>query len=349
MLINIIKKLQRDKINLFSRKSYLRMDKNERVSNFNNSVLKKLKFSSFDLAAYPETGFIYKILAKKLGVSKDQLILTPGSDFGIKTCFEYFCNNNKKKSFIGFEPTFGMVDVYSKLYNIKKINIKYNKKLDIDTNYILKKINKKISMILLANPNSPTGTIIDEKNILKIIGKAKKFQIPVVIDEAYNGFYKKSYLSFIKKFKNLIILRTFSKSYGLAGLRAGYLISNKSLIKEMCKFRPMYEINSIACKVISILLKNPSIEKKYVLETFKGKSYFQKELKKLEIEFLRTYANFIHINLKSKKKLIEKKLSKNKILTRKGPGVSGFESYLRITLGPKREMEKVIKILRKHI
>ena len=71
------------------------------------------------MAAYPETGFIYKILAKKLGVSKDQLILTPGSDFGIKTCFEYFCNN-KKKSFIGFEPTFGMVDVYSKLFIILK-------------------------------------------------------------------------------------------------------------------------------------------------------------------------------------------------------------------------------------
>ena len=112
---------------------------------------------------------------------------------------------------------------------------------------------------------------------------------------------------------------------------------------------PLKAITLPAPEVISILLKNPSIEKKYVLETFKGKSYFQKELKKLEIEFLRTYANFIHINLKSKKKLIEKKLSKNKILTRKGPGVSGFESYLRITLGPKREMEKVVKILRKHI
>ena len=169
-----------------------------------------------------------------------------------------------------------------------------------------------------------------------------------MIDEAYNGFYNFSYLKFIKKYKNLLVLRTFSKSFGLAGLRAGFLATNKNMAQELSKYKPMYEINSIACKVVNYLLNNKKISKNYISETIKGKKYFEEELKKLKIPFLKTYANFIHIDLKNKKKAIEKDLLKNKILTRKGPGVKGFESYLRITLGPTKFMKKVILILKKY-
>lgn len=347
MLNRKISKLKREKISFFSRKNFLRLDKNERVNKFPKNLIKTLNLTSFDLSAYPETGKIYKLLSKKIGISINQLLIIPGSEFGIRICLEYFCNK-KNSQVIALEPTFGMVDAYTKLYNIKKIQIPYNKLLEIDHKNFINKIKRNISLIIIANPNSPTGSIIKKNMLLNIISKANKFKIPVIIDEAYNGFYNFSYLKYLKKFNNLLILRTFSKSFGLAGLRAGYLISNKKIIKEIYKYKPMYEINSIACKIIEIFLKNPSIEKNYISKVNEGKIFLQKELLKMNIQFLKTYANFIHLNLKKKKNFIEKKLKSKKILTRKGPGVKGLDQFLRITLGPKEEMKNVIKILSKY-
>jgi histidinol-phosphate aminotransferase len=341
-----IKKLSREKLSLKTRKGFFRLDKNERISDFRNTIFNKIKLSSFDLTAYPETGKVYKSISKFFKIDNKNIIVIPGSEFGYRVCLEYF--NNKKKKIISLNPTFGMIEVYSRLFNIQRLDIGYDKNFELKFDLLLKNISSKISLIILANPNSPTGTILEKKKIFKILEKAKKKNIPVLIDEAYNGFYNFSYLKFIKKYKNLLVLRTFSKSFGLAGLRAGFLATNKNMAQELSKYKPMYEINSIACKVVNYLLNNKKISKNYISETIKGKKYFEEELKKLKIPFLKTYANFIHIDLKNKKKAIEKDLLKNKILTRKGPGVKGFESYLRITLGPTKFMKKVILILKKY-
>ena len=345
MKIRKIKKLDRDNIHFFSRKNYLRLDKNERVSDFRANIIKKIQLTSFDLSAYPETGFVYKSLANYLNISKKNLLMIPGSDFGYRICFEYFCINKNKK-IISLDPTFGMLEVYSKLYNIKKIKIGYNKNFSPNLTKLLKSINSKISLIVLANPNSPTGTILKFEKIIEIIKKAKKFNIPVLIDEAYFGFYQFSYIKLVNKFSNLLILRTFSKSFGLAGLRIGYLVANKNVIKEISKYKPMYEINSIACKIANFLIKNPKISTEYINKTNQGKKYLQKELIKLKIPYLKTYANFIHIGLGKFKTIVEKNLKRRKILVRKGPGVRGYEGYLRITLGPINEMKKVVKVLK---
>ena len=95
-------------------------------------------------------------------------------------CFEYFCTN-KKKRIITLEPTFGMVEVYSKLFNLKQIKINYNKKFNLNFEKLYKQINKTISLIVLANPNSPTGTIIEKNLIINILKKSKRLNIPVLI------------------------------------------------------------------------------------------------------------------------------------------------------------------------
>ena len=97
MKIKKIVGLRRDKISLSSRKDYLRLDKNERVSNFASNIINKIQLNSFDLTAYPETGKIYKQLSKINKLSKENFVLTAGSEFGIRMCFEYFCTNKKKE------------------------------------------------------------------------------------------------------------------------------------------------------------------------------------------------------------------------------------------------------------
>ena len=173
-------------------------------------------------------------------------------------------------------------------------------------------------------------------------------KIPILLDEAYYGFYKNSYIKYVKNFKNLIIIRTFSKVYGLAGIRLGYLVADPVIARNLFKFKAMYEINSIGCLIIELILKNKKIFNDHIKQISIGKKYFIKELDKLNINHLKTHGNFIHINLDKSINNFEKNLKKKGILVRKGPGVKGYENFQRITLGSKEQMKKVVAILKKY-
>ena len=345
---NWLKNINRYRGENFSRSRYLRLDKNERVINFPNYFLKlvKKKISSYDLSAYPDIERIYKLLSKLLKIPKEMIVLTAGSDIAIKTCFELFTEKNKK--IITITPTFGMIDVYSKLYNLKQIKINYKRDLTLDTPKLLKSLNKNISLVIIANPNSPTGTIIEKKILINLIKKMNSLNVPILLDEAYFGFYNNTYIKYVKKYKNLIIARTFSKSFGLAGIRMGYLVANTNVAKNLYKYKPMYEINSIGCLILEIILKNKKILNDHINQIKLGKKYFIQELNKMKIEHLKTYGNFIHINLGKKINNFESLLKKNGILVRKGPGVTGYENFQRITLGSKEQMQKLVVILKKY-
>ncbi len=341
-----LKNLIRLKPDQIDRSKFLRLDKNERVIEFESKFLNFLRKSlnTYNLSAYPNIEKIYDLLSKKIKISKNMICLTAGSDLAIKTCVEFF--TKEKSKVITLSPTFGMVDVYTKLYNLNNIQIGYDKKLNLNKKKLFDNLKKSVSLVILANPNSPTGTIIDKKTLLSIISKCNYLKIPIVIDEAYYGFYNFSYLQYVKKFRYLIIIRTFSKVYGLAGLRAGYIVAQKNFIEKLYKYKPMYEINTISCLAIEYLLKNQKIIKKHIFNIKKGKNFLIKKIRG-KYRFIDTYGNFFHINFGKKKSKFEKILKKNKILTRKGPGVKGFESYLRITLGSIKEMSKISNLIEK--
>lgn len=323
----------------------LRLDKNERISPFENFFLKKFisKINSNYFTSYPEISNLYSKIAKKHHLNQNQIVITAGSDAAIKNCFDLFVSPND--SVITLDPTFAMVGVYCKLFNAKQVKIKYNKQLKINTNQFLKKIIKKVSLIIIANPNSPTGTIIPEYNIKKIIEKAKKYNIPVLIDEAYYGFTKISCLNLLNQFNNIIISRTFSKAYGLAGLRIGYMISGKILSKLLYSYKPMYEVNSFAIVAAEILIDNSIIRNNYIKQTSKGKKLLISFLKKNNYEFLNTHTNFIFIKLKENQNKILGKIAKSDILIGSSLSIKGYKKYIRITTGPVKEIKKIISFL----
>jgi histidinol-phosphate aminotransferase len=342
-----ISRIYRSKNVQISRHKKLSLDKNERVSKFERNFFKKIhsKISSENFTKYPEVYNLYKALSKFHKLKINQFVVTTGIDGAIKSCFDLFVSKGNRV--IVLEPTFAMLDVYCKIAGAKKINIKYDKKLNLNINYLLKSINQKISLIVIANPNSPTGTLISESNIKKIIIKANIFNIPILVDEAYYGFTSNTVFPLVKKYKNLIVGRTFSKAYGIAGLRVGYIISNVKLAKLFFNVKSMYEINSIGILASIILIKNSNIHKKYIIETNKGLNLLIKYLKNNNVLYIKTHANFIYINIK-KINYFYKKLLKIGILTKKGMGVRGYENYLRVTLGPPKEMKKIISKLKIH-
>ena len=326
----------------------IRLDKNEKPDNHLNSFFKKFKknIKNDHLSAYPETEILYETISKKLKIDKRSIVLTPGSDAAIKTCFD-LCTKEKEKV-LTINPTFAMVDIYSKIKRVNQIKVNYDRNLNLNINKILKIVKKnKIALLIIANPNSPTGTIIDEKKLVDIITACHERKTIVLIDEAYYGFSKITKVKLIKKFPNLILSRTFSKAYGLAGCRVGFLVSNRDLATKLYNLRPMYEVNSIGILLANEIMKQPGIVQKYIKEQQDGKHYLISNLKKYKIPYLDSHANFIHINLFGKKKIAEKIFKNNNFLIRGGLNISGLENYLRISLAPTKTMKNVFKIIKK--
>ncbi len=326
----------------------IRLDKNEKPDNHLFGVLKKVtkNIKHEHLTAYPETEKIYDLISKKLNLKRESVVLTPGSDAGIKTCLDLCAEKND--TIITTDPTFAMVDIYSKIKRVKQIKIKYDENLRLDYKKIFKMVKiKKISLLIIANPNSPTGTIIPKNILLNIIKTCAKKNTIVLIDEAYFGFFKETLIKNIDKYKNLIISRTFSKAYGLAGCRVGFLAANSKLARRLYNLRPMYEINSVGVLAVQEILKRTKLVKKYVSDQLNAKQYLIKQLKQKKINYLDGYANFIYVDFKDKKKFAEKYFEKQNILIKGSLGIKKYQNYLRISLGPKHMMSKVLKIILK--
>ena len=294
---------------------------------------------------------LYSKLARLLKVKSKNLLLTSGSDTGIKTVFECLVKPGDKV--LRTEPTFAMYGVYCKMFSAKEIKInykRYNNKFYIDLKKLKKEIkNKKPKLICLPVPDSPTGSVISDNEMDEILKISRNFRSIVLIDEAYFDFYKKNFLKKINKFNNLIIVRSFSKGWGLAGLRLGCLISNDKIINILHKVKPMYEINNIGAKILEKF-----IEKKYlknikvsVNKQIKGKKYFIEFLKKRHINFIDTKANFIHVELGKNEKKIEKKLNKI-IYYRNMCSYKQLKNFHRFTLTDKNNFIKIKKIIDKY-
>ncbi|UCC91702.1 MAG: aminotransferase class I/II-fold pyridoxal phosphate-dependent enzyme, partial [Candidatus Aenigmatarchaeota archaeon] len=219
----------------------------------------------------------------------------------------------------------------------------YNRDLSFPTARFTKAINKKTKVVVLANPNNPTGSAISEKGILEIVKKAKEFKALVFIDEAYYEFYGKSSKSLIKKYDNVIVTRTFSKAFGLAGIRLGYVISNEENIRNLLKANSPYSISSIAVKSIFAALKDRDFVKGYVREVKKAKKIMFKRLKELGVKTYPTSANFLIAKFGDKAPEIYRKLKERGILVRDRTKYPLLKGCLRIGIGTVKQTEIFLK------
>lgn len=342
-----IKKIYRKENLIFDRTKYIRLDKNERVSDFQKFFLNKIKseLNSNIITTYPNLKKLYLRLSKSLNLNFKNIIISNGSDLAIKNCFELITKPNSKV--VTLNPTYGMVDVYCKNFLVNQIKVDCNEDLNFDVNEILKKINKNISLVIIANPNSPTGKLFNKKDIERIISKSKKNKCYILIDECYFDYSKSSAINLITKYDNLIICRSFSK-IGLAGCRIGVIITNSKLRNLLYKFRPFYEISSFSALVLEIILKNKKIFKDYIDETLKGKKIVEQYLKNKKIRYFSSKTNFMLLNLQNSvltKKLF-KSLRKNSFLVNM-IDISKYKNLIKFTLGPEFIMRKFVQVINK--
>ena len=194
-----------------------------------------------------------------------------------------------------------------------------------------------------------TIIILQSELLIKIVKQAKKSKALVLIDEAYCQFYGKTSIPLIKKYDNVIVLQTLSKAFGLAGIRLGYIISNKYNIKIMQKVLSPYSVNGIASECAIAALRDLKYVKEYVSKIKQSKKIVYAALDSLEIKYYKSGANFVLINIGEKSDYFCKELKENKILARNRSSDPLLEGCVRITIGTKRQTRELISCLRKTI
>lgn len=328
------------------------LDKNENndptlFKKYQKVFNKELKSS---ISYYPNLFKCYKTIASLNNVKIENILIGAGSDGIIRSIFETFVN--KGDIVLKTKPTFQMYEVYSKIYQAKTIDIEYkisDNKISFDLEKFIHAVKKnKVKLICLPNPDSPTGTIVADDNIKKILSVAKAKGTIVLIDEAYFPFYNKTALKFLKKYNNLIITRTFAKAWGLAGLRIGYSISSKEVANYMHKVKSMYEVNTFAAHIIPSLLPMKNDVMKSVKKLNLSKSFFLKKLKKMGFTTLKSYGNFCHVNFGEKSVKIHKSLKKH-VLYKENFSEKCLNGYSRFSLTDKNKFKKILNLISKQI
>jgi histidinol-phosphate aminotransferase len=323
----------------------MRMDKNEFLpcwpEDWFEDFLQRLKPEHISI--HPETGNLYDKLESVLGFPKQNIVVTAGSDAAIKSVYEVFVEPGDEV--IIPSPTFAMYYIYAQIYRARLIEIDYaQKNISLDLNNFLNAITTRTKLIAIANPNSPTGTIIEKESLIKIIEKASECGAAVLIDEAYYPFYEGSMINMINNFDNLIVTRTFSKAAGMAGMRTGFLLSSEETAQMIFAVKPMYEITTISALLAEYVLDNYDRVFEYSTKVMEGKKYLADYFIKKGFDVYTGYANFLHVDFGRKKKDIVMYLKDNNVLFKDYFDHPSLSRYSRFTVGPKEYLENFIRL-----
>jgi len=326
----------------------IKLASNENPIGPSPKALKALAKACPELNRYPDGSSFYlkKKIATRCKVSPENVIIGSGSDDLIDIITKTFLEETDQA--LMMKPAFLEYSILSAARGakIKAIAIK-NFQYDIDA--ILKAINRKTKVVFIGNPDNPTGAYLNKKGLNSLIKRCPG-NVVIVIDEAYRELVdRKDYgnpLSCIRK-KNIIILRTFSKAYGLAGLRIGYAISNKNAITAMEKVRLPFNVNLLAQKAALAALDDKAHLAKTIKVIKLGKKFLIKNLQNLGFKIVVSPANFILVNCgKIKGNNIFKKLLRRGIIVRDMEAY-GLPYYFRVNVGTMKENKRFIETLKK--
>ncbi len=328
----------------------VRLDKNESPYELPDFLKKKClkEFLCLRWARYPEgEEETLKILSNYAEFPPEGILLGNGSNELIQSIFLAFLEKGKKVLLP--DPCFS---IYPWMASVAKSEVIYT---GMDSNFrydygdlIKKAKSSEISLIVLLSPHNPCGCIISENVIEEIISSVS---VPVLIDEAYYEFSGKTFKNLIEEHHNIIILRTFSKAFSIAGLRIGYMLGKPEIVNKVANFKPPFSINSFSLVVVKKLLKYKNIFRQISENIVKNREKLFESLKKIKgIKPFPSMGNFILFELEDKDSaILFDKLEKRGVVVRKFFNDKRLKKCLRVSVGGEEENEKFIRALKEAI
>ena len=325
------------------RSDKLRLDFNENTAGCSPAVRRALaKLTTKQLAMYPEYQAPTKRIAGYFGVRPEELLLTNGGDDALRVFFDTFVE--PATSILICEPTFPMYRYYAEISGARISVLRYGSEMEFPLGGVIAALRKKPRVLFIANPNNPTGTLLQDSE-LRIILKAAT-HTAVVIDEAYAEFSGFSVVPWIRKYPQLFVAKTFSKVAGLAALRLGTVIACRQSLALVRRAMPPFPVNLAALVAVEAALGDGATRLKYVLQVQLYRAWFAQELGKLGVKAYPSAGNFLLANFGPAGPALFRNLEKQGILLREkskdiGPG------FVRITIGTPAEMKRLLKMIRK--
>lgn len=326
-----------------SREGYLRLDLNENPVGLPNDFIQKVlkDVDSEFVAKYPETEFFQNYLSSFVGVKPNELCVTNGSAEAIRHIFEAFSRPGGK--IVCVAPSYAMYEIFAKMYGREFIPVAYDG-FSINVDKIIDAIDEETDIVVLLNPNNPIGNVYTDEEVQRVLECAQKFEATVLIDEAYLYFYPHSLIDLAKQYNHVLITRTFSKLFSLAGCRLGYCIGSASDIELVQKLCTPHNVNAFSMKFAYEIMNTEGMIDQLMQTQKQGRDYLVEELQKRNYVVHKSHGNFMFIETKTDSAEVTKKLKEHRILV-KHYALPDYSNCIRVTTGPQDTMEKFIHVL----
>jgi len=315
----------------------LRLDFNENTVACSPKVREVLgRVSTGDLTRYPERTPVEAVVAAHLGLQAQQVALTNGVDEAIHVLFEAFLDEGDE--LLLPVPTYTMYEIYGSATDARTITVQAADDLQFPFERLLAAITPRTKITAIANPNSPSGTAATRAQLLEIATRAP--QAVVLVDEAYFHFHGETVADLIGKLPNLMMARTFSKAYGLAGLRLGLLAGPAELMHWVRRVLSPYSVNALALACLVPALEDTAYLDWYVGEVLAARAEFEAALDQAGVRRWPSRANFVLVEIGPLHKEFTGSMSAAGVLVRDRSSDPGCDGRVRITIGTREQMRQ---------
>ncbi len=324
----------------------LRLDFNENTLACSPRVLEVLgKVAAGDLTKYPEREAVERLVASKLGLSSEQVLLTNGVDEAIHVLCQAFLDRGDEMLLP--VPTYTMYEVYASGSDGHVMTVQAGEDFAFPFEALMNAITAATKLICIANPNSPTGSSVAREHILALNARAP--HAVVLVDEAYFHFFGETVIDLIGVVPNLVVARTFSKAYGLAGLRLGLLAASIETMQWLRRVISPYSVNSMALACLPAALEDRAYLDWYVGEVKAARREVFCELEQLDLKHWPSAANFVLLFVGPKHASFVAAMRARGVLTRDRSADPGCEGCVRLTIGTREQMAMAMHALRESL
>lgn len=322
------------------RDSTIRLDLNENSRGCSPKVMETLyALNPSDISTYPDCSQLVEEISTYLAVPPDTVLPTNGANEAIQAVMNAYIE--KRDRIILPSPTFSMYEILARVRGARLVRVLYNEDFSFPTDRLLSRSGK---LIPIVNPGNPTGTCIDKEEFTAIMEEMN--DALVVLDETYYHFAGESYGDLVEKFENLVVIHSFSKIHGLAGLRLGVALASEEIIDELRKVIPPFSVNTAAVTAGRAALADTTYLDRMIDDVKKEKELLSSALNELGLETRATATNFILVDVGQDAEYIKNALEKKGILVKDLSSLPLMEGYLRVTIGTRNENTAFLNALR---
>ena len=321
---------------------FVHINFNENPYGPSEKVLKAIRDGVSVSSRYPDvsSGDLRADLAKQHGVAAENIMAGAGSTEILKLCDDIFLG--PKPRLVAAEPVYDAVIQYAVNSRAAAVKVPLTRDYRHDAAKMADAATPQTGMIYICNPSNPTGTIVTKDELQRFMDRVPD-SIPVVLDEAYSQFAGpgfESAINYVKQGRNVIVVRTFSKAYGLAGMRIGYAVARKNLIDKMRPYGIDFAITALSSSAARVALTDTPHVERAVRFNDAQRQWLYAEMKAAKFEYIPSHSNFVMINIRRPVGPIILEFRKRKILV--GREFPSLTTFMRVSMGTEEEMKKFV-------